>query len=72
MVPLSGRVVRKARALIETHGNTKRIRTLDALHLASCLLEKGDHTVFVCADKSLIELAELEGITGINPELENP
>jgi len=72
IVPLSGMVVRKARNLIKVHGNTKSIRTLDALQLASCLLEKDDRTVFVSADKNLIGLAKLEGVTGINPEVEGP
>ncbi|MBW1677037.1 MAG: type II toxin-antitoxin system VapC family toxin [Deltaproteobacteria bacterium] len=69
IAPLSGMVVRKARGLIKAHGDTKRIRTLDALQLASCLLEKHERIVFVCADKNLIQLAKLEAVTGINPEV---
>lgn len=68
ITPLSGMVVRKAMDLIKVHGDTKAVRTLDALQLASCLLEKDELIVFVCADKNLIQLAKLEGVTGINPE----
>jgi predicted nucleic acid-binding protein len=70
ITPLSNIVARKARVLIKAHGDTKSMRTLDALQLASCLLEKDDGIGFVCADKNLLELAKLEGLIGINPEIE--
>ena len=72
ITPLSGTVVRKAMDLIKVHADTKAVRTLDALQLASCLLEKDHRIEFICADKNLIKLAELEGVTGLNPEVGGP
>ena len=72
ITPLSGTVVRKGMDLIKVHGDTKAVRTLGALQSASCLLEKDHRIEFICADKNLIELAELEDVTGLNPEVGGP
>jgi predicted nucleic acid-binding protein len=57
--------------LIGTHGLSRQLRTLDALQLAVAL---GVHQVtpldhFVCADQRLCDVASLEGLAVVNPEL---
>ena len=56
--------------LIVQYGNLKGIRTLDAIQLAVALEahELGGLDVLVAADKTLVEIASLEGIRVINPE----
>ena len=56
-----------AKEIIGRYGEKKSIKTLDALQLAACILEN-EEIEFVCADVKLIEIAELEGVKGINPE----
>jgi predicted nucleic acid-binding protein len=57
--------------LIGTHGLVRQLRALDAIQLAIALQVHGttpiDH--FVCADQRLCEVAALEGLAVINPEL---
>jgi predicted nucleic acid-binding protein len=57
--------------LIGTHGLTRQLRTLDALQLAVALRVHRatplDH--FVCADQRLCDIATLEGLAVLNPEL---
>jgi hypothetical protein len=57
--------------LIGTHGLSRQFRTLDAIQLAVALRIHGvspiDH--FVCADQRLCDVALLEGLAVINPEL---
>jgi predicted nucleic acid-binding protein len=57
--------------LIGSHATTRHLRSLDALQLAVALrLHRAtpiDH--FVCADQRLCEVATLEGLAVINPEL---
>jgi predicted nucleic acid-binding protein len=61
----------RAQDLIRNHGLTRQVRTLDALQLAVALhLHQTvpiDH--FVSADQRLCEIAVLEGLIAINPEL---
>lgn len=59
-----------AEQLIARHGYTHRLRTLDALQLAVAinLLSQGLLDKFVVADKVLVEVAALEGISVLNPE----
>jgi predicted nucleic acid-binding protein len=57
--------------LVGTHGLSRQLRALDALQLAVAL---GIHRVmpldyFVCADQRLCDVAALEGLAVINPEL---
>lgn len=56
--------------LIAQYGNVKGIRTLDALQLAVALEahELGGLDVLVAADKTVVEIAGLEGIPAVNPE----
>lgn len=60
-----------AEILIGRHSFTRRLRTLDALQLAVALdLSRQnllDH--FVVADQALAEVASLEGLKVINPEI---
>jgi predicted nucleic acid-binding protein len=63
-----------AEKLLETHANIRRLRTLDALQLGAMMeLRKKigiDH--FVCADKHLVEVARLEGISVLNQMTRDP
>ncbi len=67
-IPLNSRTIRKAIELIERHGSTFSIRTLDALQLAACILEGVSDIEFVCADLNLIKICKLEGLQVLNPE----
>ena len=57
--------------LITKHGMSRQIRTLDALQLAVALRIHQASSIdqFVCADQRLCEIAILEGLAVINPEL---
>ncbi len=70
--PLDLVVIKRAKSLIEKYGDTKSLRALDTLQLASCVIEKEyKKMVFVCADTRLIEIADLEGIEGVNPAVKD-
>jgi predicted nucleic acid-binding protein len=60
---------RTAERLIDRHGRSKRIRTLDALQLSIALEmhQQGGVATFVCADAPLCEIAALEGLATLNP-----
>jgi hypothetical protein len=62
---------RMAGDLIGSHGMSRQLRTLDALQLSVALrmhrATPVDH--FVCADQRLCDIAALEGLAVINPEL---
>ncbi len=62
---------RTAGLLIGRHGYYRRLRTLDALQLAMALelSQQGLLDMFVVADKALCEVAALEGIRTLNPEV---
>jgi predicted nucleic acid-binding protein len=71
LVELSESHYSAAERLIVRHGDTKGLRTLDAIHLALALdvhLHAG-LDAFVAADKALCEVANLEGLAVLNPEL---
>ena len=57
--------------LITTHALIQTLRTLDAVQLATVLrLHRAtpiDH--FVCADRRLCQVAAMEGLSSINPDL---
>jgi predicted nucleic acid-binding protein len=59
-----------AAALIERYGLEHRLRSLDALQLASAIKLKrlGRLDYFVAADRVLCEVAALEGLALINPD----
>jgi predicted nucleic acid-binding protein len=62
---------RAAERLIVTHAPTKRLRTLDALQLAMALEFHALGTIdkFVLADETLAAIANLEGLSIINPNI---
>jgi uncharacterized protein len=68
--PVEGVHFSRARQLVEKHGTSRSIRTLDAIQLAVALelREQGHADYFMCADRALCALAELEGLAVVNPE----
>lgn len=56
-------------SLLLRHGQNLPLRTLDALQLAVALDLKAQGLLdfFVCADETLCQVAEKEGITVVNP-----
>ncbi|BDC48136.1 hypothetical protein F183_A04520 [Bryobacterales bacterium F-183] len=61
-----------ANTLVLRHGLTRRMRTLDALQLAVAmdLRDRGEMDLFVVSDRILQDLATLEGLPVLNPEIE--
>jgi hypothetical protein len=61
---------REAERLIQQHGVSRSLRTLDALQLsvALALHRRVALNAFVCADQGLCSVAQEEGIRIINPE----
>ena len=57
--------------LITKHGMSRQVRNLDALQLAVALRMHWTPFIehFVCADQRLCDIANLEGLVVINPEL---
>ena len=69
IAPLSSSVIQQAKELLQKHGNTKMLRTLDALHLGACLSTLPRETlVFVSADIRQIDVGLLEGLQVLNPQ----
>jgi uncharacterized protein len=69
--PFGSPVMQKARELLHRYGNTRALRTLDALQLGACLtVQSRGEVVFVCADTPLGEIGRLEGLTVFNPEMQ--
>ena len=60
-----------AERLIVTHSPSRRLRTLDALQLAVALDLRANGMIdhFVLADRHLADVAALEGLSVINPEI---
>lgn len=60
----------RARGLIETHALGRQLRTLDALQLGAALIlhRAAPIDAFVCSDRRLCGVANLEGLTTIDPE----
>ena len=70
VAPLGSSVIQKAKELLQKHGNTKALRTLDALHLGACLSTLPHETlVFVSADARQLNVGTLEGLQVLNPEI---
>ena len=61
---------RAAEKLLEKHAKVRRLRTLDAIQLGAAveLAKKISLDHFVCADKPLVEVARLEGLSVVNPD----
>ena len=70
-INLSENHINLARALVLKYGYTRRMRTLDALQLATApdLHKRELLDVFVVADRLLAEAAQLEGLTVEDPEI---
>jgi predicted nucleic acid-binding protein len=62
---------KQADQLLQSHGTTRKLRTLDALQLATALdlRLRGVLDYFVCADANLCSIAATEQLAVINPEL---
>jgi predicted nucleic acid-binding protein len=65
--PLNDTVLGHALGLVDRYS----LRAYDAVQLAGCIalrdMPAGDQPIFICADHSLIEAAQSEGIPAINP-----
>jgi predicted nucleic acid-binding protein len=61
---------RKAEKLLENHAKVRRLRALDALQLVAMIEFNKQFAIdqFVCADKHLVIVARLEGVTVLNPD----
>ena len=59
-----------AEKLLERHAKHRRLRSLDALQLGAALELTKTHGLdhFVCADKHLVAVAQLEGVSVVNPD----
>jgi uncharacterized protein len=57
--------------LISKHGMSRQLRTLDAIQLAVALhlYQAAPFDQFICADHRLCDVAMLEGLAVVNPEL---
>jgi len=65
--PLGHAVLQEAEELLIKHGKTHGLRTLDALHLATCILLKEANWIFVASDDTLISVAKAVGLSTFNP-----
>jgi len=65
--PISRATLRHAQELLETYGQTKALRTLDALHLAAFALIAEEDWYFVTADTVLLETVKAMGHRTLNP-----
>ena len=70
VVRLSAEHLSEAGKLLARHCFSRRLRTLDALQLAVAveLHSFGLLDYFVAADKAMLEVAKMEGLSVINPE----
>jgi hypothetical protein len=63
-------VTEEAKALLRKYGQVKALRTLDALHLGTCSVVRGnDPVIFVCSDGRLFEIAASVGYEVLDPEI---
>lgn len=67
--PLETAVLDHGIRLLEKHGKTAGLRTLDALHLGAYSLLQDSDWAFVCADNNLVSVAEHTGYNVINPTI---
>jgi hypothetical protein len=67
---LGSPVIHKAKELLQMHGNTRALRSLDALQLGACLIAQSrGEVVFVCADTRLEEIGRHESLEVLNSEV---
>jgi predicted nucleic acid-binding protein len=71
VVPVTTAHFHHAQQLLVLHGLGHSLRTLDAVQLAVAmgLNAAGPLDAFVCADAKLCQIAGVEGLTVVNPEL---
>ncbi|MEK7409067.1 MAG: type II toxin-antitoxin system VapC family toxin [Acidobacteriota bacterium] len=71
VLAVTGPHYRRAERLIELHGVSQRLRTLDALQLAVALglRQRALLDYFVASDKALCTIAATEGLPVVNAEL---
>ena len=62
-IPFDKQVVEKAEKIIETY----QLKTLDAIQLGTCIVQKDIIEGFVCCDTKLFNSARTEGLKVINP-----
>ena len=65
--PVSRATMRQARIVLEGYGQSKALRTLDAMRLAAFVLIAEDDWHFVTADSVLIETVKAMGHKTLNP-----
>lgn len=65
--PIGQSVINEALLLLQQHGKTKGLRTLDALHLAAFLLISEKNWFFAAADRNLCATAKACGCKVLNP-----
>ncbi|OHD10379.1 MAG: hypothetical protein A2086_02280 [Spirochaetes bacterium GWD1_27_9] len=65
--PFTNQIIIEAEILLKRFGKDFGLRTLDALHLASCYLISDENTFFVSSDEYLCKVALLLGLKIINP-----
>ena len=63
----SSLVLDESRTLIKKHAKDFSLKTIDSIQLAFFKTYCEDEEVFVCADKKLVKVAELEGFTVMVP-----
>lgn len=62
-LPFDKQVKEKAIEIIEIH----QLKTLDAIQLSSCIIQKDVIENFVCCDTKLVKAAKKSGLKAINP-----
>jgi len=66
LLQFSPLVIDEARNLIQKHGRSRSLKTLDSLQLAFFLVFCDKEDKFLCADKGLLEIAREEGVSVID------
>jgi len=72
IIPLESAHIRGAISLLESYADKFALRTLDSIQLAIALAiqeEMKEAVKFVCADQTLITIAEKCGLIALNPEV---
>ncbi len=65
--PLESPIIQESESLMKNYGKNKGLRSLDAIHLATCRLIASHDWVFVCADSKLCDVACACGFSVKNP-----
>ncbi|MBW2011330.1 MAG: type II toxin-antitoxin system VapC family toxin [Deltaproteobacteria bacterium] len=65
--PIEPPIIQQSELLMRNYGKNKGLRSLDAIHLATCRLIARHDWVFVCADSKLCDVACECGLSVNNP-----